>query len=276
MKFLSIIVVSLNSGERLKRTIDSIMGQTFTDYEVIIKDGGSTDGSLAFLERESLLFKNSSILLVHKSDAGIYDAMNQAVTYAKGRYIQFLNCGDAFYDSGVLAKTADYISGYEIKEQGNNKRPMIFYGNQYNLVQESFVTSAPDMNEFACYRNVPCHQVCFYDKSLFDKRSYLPKYTVRADYEHFLYCVYEEKAKTIYMPIVICLYEGGGFSETVENRRKSKEQHKEIVSRYMGKRAVMYRFLMIASFAGLRTKIAENPMLSKHYNSVKSFLYRRR
>ena len=94
MKFLSIIVVSLNSGERLKRTIDSIMGQTFTDYEVIIKDGGSTDGSLAFLERENLLYENSSITLVQKSDAGIYDAMNQAVTFAKGRYIQFLNCGN--------------------------------------------------------------------------------------------------------------------------------------------------------------------------------------
>ena len=187
MKFFSIVVVSLNSGERLKQTLKSILDQTFTDYEVIIKDGGSKDGSLDFLIKEGILEKYPQICLIKQPDKSIYDGMNQAVSYVNGKYVQFLNCGDLFYEEEVLQKTADYIM-----EQEEVTEPSIFYGNQYNLQQSSIVTSAPKINDFTCYRNVPCHQVCFYDKRLFQKRAYLPEYTVRGDYEHFLYCIYKQ------------------------------------------------------------------------------------
>ncbi len=270
MKFFSIVVVSLNSGERLKNTLQSILKQTFTDYEVIIKDGGSKDGSLDFLGFENVLERYPQICLIQEKDKSIYDGMNQAVTYVTGKYVQFLNCGDLFCDENVLQNVADYITEYS--EVG---KPMIFYGNQYNLLQKTIVTSAPQMNDFACFRNVPCHQVCFYDSRLFEKRAYLPEYTVRADYEHFLHCVYEKKAGTQAMPIVICLYEGGGYSETKENRKKSAMQHREITDKYLGKKAVKYRWIMRVSMAGLRTKIAENSVLSKPYNALKSLVYRR-
>lgn len=293
-KFFSIVVVSLNSGERLKNTLQSILNQTFTDYEVIIKDGGSKDGSLDFLSFENVLEKYPLVRLIQEKDKSIYDGMNQAVTYVSGRYVQFLNCGDLFYDENVLKNVAEYITEYFDDEKrqaaeevggtdfvvagidavGSN-RPMIFYGNQYNLVQKSIVTSAPQINDFTCFRNVPCHQVCFYDSRLFEKRAYLPEYTVRADYEHFLHCVYEEKAGTEAMPHVICLYEGGGYSETKENRKKSDAQHREITDKYLGKKAVKYRWIMRLSMAGIRTKIAESPVLSKYYNALKSLLYHR-
>ena len=266
MKLISIIVVALNPGKRLKETLDSIKMQTFKDYEVVIKDGGSSDGALDELEAEGYFAEFPAVNIVRRPDGSIYDGMNQALTYATGQYVQFLNCGDLFYDENVLQKVADFI--------GNETDIAIYYGNQYNLLQKSVVTSAPQMNDFACYRNVPCHQVCFYDKRLFEKRAYLDQYTVRADYEHFLHCVYDEHVKTQAMPIVICAYEGGGYSETKENRKKSAAQHKEITSQYLGKKALKYRIIMMLTFAGLRTKIAESSVLSKPYNAVKSLIYK--
>ena len=198
--------------------------------------------------------------------------MNQALSYVQGRYVLFLNCGDSFYDHRVLGQAAEYIR--ETEKTAGFARPVIFYGNQYNELQKSEVHSAPELNDFACYRNVPCHQVCFYDRRLFEKRAYLPQYTVRADYEHFLYSVYEEKALTFSMPVTVCVYEGGGYSETKENRKKSAAQHKEITSKYLGKKALKYRLIMLLTLSGLRGKIAESPRLSKVYNGVKSKIYR--
>lgn len=268
-KFFSIVVVSLNPGERLYQTVQSILDQTYTDYEVIIKDGGSKDGSADFLEKEGILEKYPQIRFITQPDKSIYDGMNQAVSYAEGKYVQFLNCGDLFYQKDVLAQVAECI-----QSQGKLSGPAVFYGNQYNLLQNSIVTSAPQINDFTCYRNVPCHQVCFYDKRLFEKRAYLPQYTVRADYEHFLYSVYEENAQTFSMPVTVCVYEGGGYSETKENRKKSAAQHKEITSKYLGRKAVKYRLIMLLTLSGLRSKIAESPKLSKFYNALKSKIYR--
>ena len=155
-----------------------------------------------------------------------------------------------------------------------NGESRIFYGNQFNRIQNSMVTSAPVIDDFTCYRNVPCHQVCFYSADLFAERAFRAEYTVRADYEHFLYSVYQKKAKTYAMPYIICFYEGGGYSETKENRRKSAMQHKEITGHYLGKKALCYRMVMILTLAGLRGKIAESKMLSIPYNALKTMVYK--
>lgn len=268
-KFFSIIVVSLNAGERLKKTLDSIFAQSFLDYEVIIKDGESKDGSLKALQDQKY-FENKPVLILQKKDNGIYDGMNQALVHASGKYIQFLNCGDSFRDEQVLQSVYDVINSH-IRQL---MTPHIFYGNQYNLIQNAVITSVPEISDFSCFRNVPCHQVCFYDGSLFKERAYNLKYTVRADYEHFLYCVYEKKTKTVYMPIIICNYEGGGYSETKKNRKLSAIQHKEITNRYLGTKAFFYRVLMLLTLAPLRTAVAESKTLSKYYNQIKSFMYK--
>ena len=85
--FFSIIVVCLNPGEKLLQTLQSIQKQEFRDYEIVLKDGGSTDGSLQKLYPEQL-----GLHVVTKPDRGIYDAMNQAVEEAKARFVFFLNC----------------------------------------------------------------------------------------------------------------------------------------------------------------------------------------
>lgn len=297
--FFSIVVVSLNPGERLEKTLDSIVKQTYTNYEVVLKDGGSTDGSLTKLQEKGYFENKKQIKLVQEKDKSIYDGMNQAVAKANGRYIQFLNCGDYFYSDRVLEEVAAFIEKQQegvksfIEEPGscaqiqvrdadrdygiNTEKiaKAIYYGNQYNQIQDTIVYSAPQINDFTCYRNVPCHQVCFYDYRLFEKRAYEPEYKVRADYEHFLYSIYEEGARGISMPVIVASYEGGGFSETKENRKRSAVEHREITIKYLGKAKVFkYRMIMWLTLAPLRTWIAENPALSGMYNGVKSGIYK--
>ena len=110
---------------------------------------------------------------------------------------------------------------------------------------------------------------------MFDMRAYRPEYTVRADYEHFLWCFYERKAEILYVPVVVASYEGGGYSETRENRKHSAHQHREIVVHYLGKKkADRYRLLLLLTLAPLRSAIAENRHLSGIYNRIKRIVYR--
>lgn len=261
----SVIVVCLNAGQRLCDTVKSILGQTYRNFEVVIKDGGSTDGSVEAL---ASAYQDSRLHVHRQKDNGIYDAMNQAVKLAAGTYFLFLNAGDSFYDEHVLERITDEIE---------HKKADIIYGNLYHKALDTIIYAAPEINDFTCYRNVPCHQTCFYHRTLFDKRGYLPKYTVRADYEHFLWCYYKKKAAICYVPEVIASYEGGGYSETKENRKRSARQHREIVVHYMGKKkADFYRLVMLLTLAPLRSAIAGNAYLSGVYNGIKTAIYKDR
>ncbi len=291
-----IVVVCLNPGEKLKGTLDSIFRQTYKDYRVIIKDGLSSDGALKQLEEEGY-FENRPVEIIKKADKSIYDAMNQAVEYIKRPeneekriLVQFLNCGDTFHSEDVLSKVADFVEkesalladkGKSVQNTGLSIRQLsIFYGNSYNLKTDCLVTSSPRLSEFALYRNYPCHQTCFYDAELLDKRQdgsgpYIPEYRIRADYEHILYSVYEKKAATVYMDMTVCNYEGGGYSESKENKNKSKEEHAIITKKYMGSRAAKYRTILFLSGAGIRTRLAESKTFSGTYNWIKSAIYTR-
>lgn len=265
----SIIVVCLNPGDKLKKTLESIRGQTFTDYEVIIKDGISSDGALSFVEE----VKNEipSLQLIEQKDTGIYDAMNQAAVRAQGKYIYFLNCGDRFYHEKVLEDMAGLIAAHPSKTG-------VYYGNIYDRITGREVASNPALNAFGCYRNVPCHQACFYDRKLLNAHPFETKYRVRADYEQFLWCFFteslSEKVSFIYGNMIIADYEGGGYSETRENKKISAEEHREIVKKYMpAKKVWLYRIIMWISLAPFRTWLAGNPVTSGCYNKLKKIYY---
>lgn len=288
--FFSIVIVSLNPGQKLAKTLKSVLSQEYGNFEIILKDGGSTDGSLkeepdgslsvawpAEWEREyGQPLSDSRVHIFRSPDKGIYDGMNQALIHINGDYVLFLNCGDSLYDSRVLSRTAELIEKAEGERDTRLRaRPFLFYGDQYNEKQQSRVCSAPKLNDFACYRNVPCHQVCFYDASLFWERGYDTDFRVRGDYEHFLYCIYERGAEAVHLPVIVSSYEGGGFSETRENRKRSALEHRVITRYYLGRRkSACYAALMLATLAPVRTKIAENPSLAKGYNAVKTAIYR--
>lgn len=260
----SIIVICLNPGIKLKKTLDSITAQSFGDYEIIIKDGLSSDGALEAWAREN---SDRRLHVYRRKDSGIYDAMNQAVVQACGRFIYFLNCGDYFQDNLVLAKINAQISGSD--------RPQIIYGNIYEMSTGQQVASNPRLNRFACYRNLPCHQACFYEKELADRHPFNIKYRVRADYEQFLWCALTAKAQLKFVPLTVTCYEGGGFSETKENRRRSAGEHQEIVAHYMSRSEIFrYRAILLLTLAPLRTQLSRNKKTAAFYNRLKKFLYK--
>lgn len=267
----SILVVCFNPGEKLNKTLASIQSQTFRDYEVVVKDGGSTDGSLEYLKEGNKMFPAFRVL--SDKDDGIYDAMNCAVKEARGRYVYFLNCGDYFVDEQVLEKIAALI-------EKKSCQLGIYYGNILERVTGQVVTSNPKLDAFGCYRNVPCHQACFYDRKLLLAHPFETKYRVRADYEQFLWCffteAYKEGVSFVYEDILIADYEGGGFSESAANRKLSEKEHQEIVRKYMPVGKVWkYRLIMWMTLAPLRTWIARNPVTSGMYNKLKKVCYER-
>lgn len=269
----SIIVVSLNSGEKLTETVKSIGGQSYTDYEVVVKDGGSKDDSLdklrRFLQGEPILA--SRVRIVEERDKSIYEGMNQAVGKAKGEYFYFLNCGDYFQHETSLEEVAEGICRH--REQGGTS--LIFYGNIFDALRSQIVPSNPHIDDFACYRNVPNHQACIYHRSLFSERGYNTRYRVRADYEHFLWSYFCRQAKPQYLDVVIASYEGGGFSETKENRIRSEEEHKAITEMYMSKGQLFrYKAILMLTLAPLRTRMAESSRMAGLYNAMKRLLYR--
>lgn len=293
----SIIVVTLNPGEKLLRTIESIRGQICCDYQVVVKDGGSGDDSLtglkALKERESCEAVQGNqadfwnrVEIYEEPDKSIYEGMNQATKYTKGRYLYFLNCGDYFYDEGVLERLKQEIG--RLEREGRPAQtvqtgkavsitPLIVYGDIYDALRDVRVASNPQIDGFGCYRNVPCHQACVYDAALFEERGYEAKYRVRGDYEHFLWSFYVKKARTVYIPMMIASYEGGGYSETAENRRRSAAEHKEITAKYMSPGQLFrYRAMLLLTLAPLRTRMAESPVMSGLYNRAKGLLYGRK
>ncbi len=282
--FFSIIVVSFNPGQKLRETLVSIKNQTFSDYEVVIKDGGSTDGSLAYVEEvfggaiRTEKDAQGKVKLINQSDRGIYDAMNQAVVQAMGRYVYFLNCGDWFYSDQALEGMADFIR--TCKEKGG-AGPGIYYGNIYERLTRQKVVSNPRIDAFGCYRNVPCHQACFYSSELLLRHPFQTKYLVRADYEQFLWCFFagdaEQKIVFAYHDLLIADYEGGGFSETKENKRVSAQEHRVITKIYMSRRQICcFRLVMLLSLAPFRTWIARNERTAGMYNRIKGILYGRK
>ncbi len=264
--FFSIVVVCLNPGDKLKETVSSILNQTCENYEIIIKDGGSTDGSLLDVPVDK------RIRIFEGKDLGIYDAMNHAIRYIRGEYVLFLNCGDYFYNNEVLSGVEKFI-----KEDQGRKARAIYYGNIFERKTGNIVQSNPKINDFACYRNLPCHQCCFYARSLLKARplAYMTRYKVRADYEHFLFCYFKGRARTQYIDIVVSSYEGNGFSETPEGLKISAEEHKEITRNYMGFfKRFAYKAAMICTLAPVRTKIAGSKKFSGTYQKLKKKLYR--
>lgn len=272
----SILVVSLNAGEKLVETVRSIFEQEYTGYEVVVKDGGSKDDSLETLEaylEQCDEAERARIRIIREPDKSIYEGMNQATTYAEGKYYYFLNCGDVFENNTALQKVAEEIE----KDAKESRKHLIYYGNIFDALRQQVVSSNPKIDDFACYRNVPCHQACIYHYSLFEERGYEPKYRVRGDYEHFLWCYFEKKAGPKYVDVVMASYEGGGFSETKENRERSAREHKEITQKYMSKGQLFkYRAILLVTLAPLRTKMAESKRFAGLYQKLKKILYQGR
>lgn len=260
MKF-SIITVSLNSGPKLLETVENILKQTFRDFEIIIKDGGSKDDSLSKVKDLNSPF----VKIYEEPDKGIYDAMNQAVRYAVGDYVLFLNAGDMFYSGDVLER----IALLNLPDKG-----AIVYGDTYFVAWDSLSKAPPVITGSVCYRNIPCHQAIFYSRDTLLERGFDTSFRIRADFEHFAYSFFEAHRQFIYAGFPICLYEGNGVSESKANKRLDAEEYKRAVRTNipLGKRFI-YRATLILTLHRLRGALARNPKTAKLYQKIKGKLY---
>ena len=259
----TIITVTYNAGEKLKETVTGILEQTYNNYEILIKDGMSSDDSLNDLPQ------SERIRLVRNKDAGIYDAMNQAVALAEGEYIIFMNCGDYFYDKNVLENAAKVIE----EHPGRG----IYYGDAYFRLSDEVIHMPAEISDFVCYRHIPCHQACIFATGLFEEKAFDLQYRIRADYEFFLRQYYQHDIKPFYMELTVADYEGGGYSETKENRKRDQAEHREITSKYMKKSKLAgYRLIMIITLQPLRHWIAQRSCFAGVYDKMKTALYRRK
>lgn len=195
---LSIITVNLNNRDGLQRTIDSVVGQTFTDYEWIVIDGGSTDGSRELIEQ----YADHFTYWCSEPDKGIYNAMNKGIAHAKGKWLQFLNSGDELYDSKTLCSVfsksfkGDVLYGDSLYIRDSEKIPHICP----NTLCLSFL-----------YSDFLNHQATFYKKDIFDTYRYDETLRIYADWKLSLQLLLDGKIFQ-HIPFFVVNYDFTGLS----------------------------------------------------------------
>jgi len=198
---LSIITVNLNNLTGLQKTMQSVFEQTFTDYEYIIIDGGSTDGSKEYIEQ----YSDKLDYWVSEKDGGIYNAMNKGILRAKGEYCLFLNSGDHLLDKNSLLK-------FEINK--NTLYDIIYADIQVvNQFTGNYIKKCPDFLKFSFFVfNTLPHQSTVIRKTLFDSNLYNEELKIVSDWEHFMLSVIKYNATYMHIPEVISVYNEDGIS----------------------------------------------------------------
>lgn len=258
----SIIVVSLNAGRDLIETVDSILDQNYSNYEIVLKDGLSSDDALAKIPN----IKNIKIII--ERDIGIYDAMNQAIKYCSGEYILFLNCGDLFFNELVLEKMNSLILAFD--------KPEILYGDYFNKKHNHLIYSPQVVTKFYLYRTVLCHQACFFKRELFEKYGKFDlTFKVFADYELLVRMVVGNNVKPVYSNIVISFYKGGGYSERIGFDIVKRFENNRIRSKYFTKFERLIYFIQLQlSLPRLRMIICRNKYLNAYYIKLINWYYK--
>ncbi|GAB3894979.1 glycosyltransferase family 2 protein [Spirosoma agri] len=231
MPTVSIITITYNAERFLERTIDSIVTQDATDYEYIVIDGGSTDGTLATIRR----YESHITHWVSEPDSGLYDAMNKGLHRAAGDYVWFMNAGDEIYDAQTLtnllanikAKSGDvyYSDALFVRDDGDRRS-----GAAVGL--RSVVTPHV-LPKHLTWRDMNlgmkvCHQ------AFVAKRSLAPDYptdNLSADLDWEINCLKAAK-KIEYLPFVLCKYLVGGLS--VQQHRQSLIDRFKVLAAHFG------------------------------------------
>ncbi len=201
---LTIVTVCLNSLNGLKKTIESIREQTWTEFELIIMDGCSTDGSIEYLNCMKHTFSNFK--LFSKPDNGIYDAMNCAVTVATSDWIIFMNAGDVFYSPDVLLNTFSYFEDDHDLIFGD----VMLGGGVLKKQKTSFLYSL---------RHSICHQSMFLSKVfLLDNIYDYKNYPITAD--NSILILKSNKLRVKKIDVIVCKFDMSGVSSMISNKSK--------------------------------------------------------
>ncbi|GAB3762850.1 glycosyltransferase family 2 protein [Spirosoma pomorum] len=225
MPTVSIITITYNAERFLERTIESVLRQTATDYEYIIVDGGSTDGTLAIVRR----YESRVTRWISEPDKGLYDAMNKGLHLATGDYVWFMNAGDEIYDEETLAALLEQIQQTKADVYYSDA---LFINNDGSPVGLRSVVTPHTLptnlrwTDMALGMKV-CHQ------AFVAKRSLAPDYDINnlsADLDWEIRCL--KKARSIqFVPFVLCKYLVGGLS-VQQHRRSLTDRFKVLVTHF--------------------------------------------
>ena len=190
---ITVCIVVFNGYPQVLDAVESVAQQKYPNVELVIVDGGSTDGTLDALKGLS----SGISTLVSEPDRGIYDAMNKALSIARGDWLVFLGSDDRLLDS--LEEVATRL------RDANT----VYYGN---VIIRS--TGSAYGGRFSKYRLMQaniCHQAIFYPRALYRTNSYSLQYRFLADYEYNLRLIGLGK-KFKYMPVNVTIFNNAGAS----------------------------------------------------------------
>lgn len=191
----SIITINYNNCEGLRKTIDSVIHQTYKDYEYIVIDGGSTDGSLDVIKE----YADKIVYWVSEPDKGIYNAMNKGILKSRGEYLNFMNSGDCFFDYDVLKNM-----------KLNLDSDIVIGKNFYEGGIHGFNKS--DITMLDLYKESLGHQATFIKRDLFTNRLYDESFKIISDWIFFIDALIYGNASFHNVDIIVCNYESGGIS----------------------------------------------------------------
>lgn len=217
MKY-SIITVNFNNKEGLRKTIESVIHQTFRDFEFIVIDGGSTDGSTDVLKE----YDSQINYWVSEPDGGIYQGMNKGIRKASGEYLNFMNSGDSFFAVDILERVSAYNSDADF-----------IVGKDYHYNSETHQGHAsiqpPRTTMIHFFVATLDHQSAFIKRELFNDTLYDENHRLVSDWIFFTEKIVKEQKKVLFLQDIICRREEGGLSE------QQREKNRKEINQYLHK-----------------------------------------
>lgn len=209
---ISVITINYNDCNGLRATIESVISQTYQEYEFIVIDGGSTDGSVDVLKEHS----NSITYWVSEKDKGIYHAMNKGVAQAHGEFCLFMNSGDRFYSPRVL----DIVVNRGIKSD-------IVVGKVAIDDKGNIISPQPlgDLTLYHLYSGAIPHQGAFIKTVLLRSHPYDESLKISSDWKFFVQTMIFDNCTVCFIDDYVAKYDMNGLSSVnPELMRKEKEK----------------------------------------------------
>lgn len=253
MKF-SIITINYNNAEGLRQTLESVVAQTCRDFEHIVIDGGSTDGSVELIHQ----YASHISYWVSEPDHGVYHAMNKGIRVASGEYLNFMNSGDCFHSPRVLEEVAPEVEGCDI-----------LLGRYCNRdTQEVKQVRRGPVTLLTLLKEPFNHQSMFYARSLFAEQQYDESLRIQSDFKFNVLSIVFGHCRVAFTDVIVADYDFHGISSNVPLVREEKE----VVLQQLFPQRVLddYRYLYTPEEVPLVTLLPE----LKRYPRIQHLLYR--
>lgn len=224
---LSIITINRNNATGLEKTMRSVASQTFKEFEYIVVDGASTDGSADVIKKLESEFAH--LKWVSEPDKGIYNAMNKGIRMAKGDFIQILNSADCL--------AADDVTERMLESLEKEDRPSILYGNMvkcfpdgHRMVDKCF--AGQEITMLGMYTGTLNHDPAYIRRDLFEKYGYYDEsLKIVSDWEWYMQAIVLGGEKPRYVDIDVTLFDMSGISENSENKEKIRKERRTVLEK---------------------------------------------